>query len=217
MFSFFELSIAVSLRFLRVLTSISHYPNRFHLLLKRELANEKIENPEICHGQASQSKKGEDFTFVKTECQRVVGDEVFTYSVFALFDGHNGPAAAIYSKENLLNNVLACIPSDLNRDEWIWLRAQTSGTTVTFMIIEGWFITVASVGDSCCVFESADGEIYYLSADHRLECSVQEYFPCRSVLLVECMSVKNVANFCFCYLRRMMKKTFNFGLCSFEL
>lgn len=36
-----------------------------------------------------------------------------------LFDGHNGSAAAIYSKENLLNNVLAAIPSDLNRDEWI--------------------------------------------------------------------------------------------------
>ncbi|KAF5960048.1 hypothetical protein HYC85_001257 [Camellia sinensis] len=36
-----------------------------------------------------------------------------------LFDGHNGPAAAIYSKENLLNNVLACIPSNLHRDEWI--------------------------------------------------------------------------------------------------
>ncbi|KAI8009740.1 putative protein phosphatase 2C 12 [Camellia lanceoleosa] len=34
-------------------------------------------------------------------------------------DGHNGFAAAIYSKENLLNNVLATIPSDLNRDEWV--------------------------------------------------------------------------------------------------
>ena len=36
-----------------------------------------------------------------------------------LFDGHNGSAATIYSKENLLNNVLVAIPSDLNRDEWI--------------------------------------------------------------------------------------------------
>ena len=36
-----------------------------------------------------------------------------------LFDGHNGSAVAIYSKENLLNNVLVAIPSDLNRDEWI--------------------------------------------------------------------------------------------------
>jgi len=36
-----------------------------------------------------------------------------------LFDGHNGSAAAIYAKENLLNNVLSAIPSDLSRDEWI--------------------------------------------------------------------------------------------------
>lgn len=54
------------------------------VLLKRELANEKIERPEISHGQASQSKKGEDFTFIKTECQRVLGDGVTTYSVFTV-------------------------------------------------------------------------------------------------------------------------------------
>lgn len=36
-----------------------------------------------------------------------------------LFDGHNGSAAAIYSKENLLNNVISAIPSDLSREEWI--------------------------------------------------------------------------------------------------
>ncbi|KAK4490365.1 hypothetical protein RD792_001041 [Penstemon davidsonii] len=162
------------------------------VLLKRELANEKIERPEISHGQANQSKKGEDFTFVKTECQRVLGDGVTTYSVFALFDGHNGSAAAIYSKENLLNNVLGAIPPDLNSDEWLSAlpralvagfvktdkdfqeRAQTSGTTVTFVIIEGWVITVASVGDSQGILESAEGGIYYLSADHRLDCSEQE-------------------------------------------
>lgn len=39
--------------------------------------------------------------------------------ILQLFDGHNGSAAAIYTKENLLNNVLAAIPSDLNRDEWV--------------------------------------------------------------------------------------------------
>ncbi|PSR99761.1 Protein like [Actinidia chinensis var. chinensis] len=162
------------------------------VLLKRELASEKVERPEISHGQASQIKKGEDLIFIKTECQRVAGDGVSTYSVFALFDGHNGSAAAMYSKENLLNNVLAAVPSDLSRDEWVAAlpralvagfvktdkdlqeRAQTSGTTVTFMIIEGWVITVASVGDSRCILESAEGEIYYLSADHRLECNVEE-------------------------------------------
>lgn len=36
-----------------------------------------------------------------------------------LFDGHNGSAAAIYVKDNLLDNVLSSIPSDLNRDEWL--------------------------------------------------------------------------------------------------
>ncbi|XP_022774109.1 probable protein phosphatase 2C 12 isoform X1 [Durio zibethinus] len=162
------------------------------VLLKRELANEKIERPEIVHGQASQSKKGEDFTLLKTECQRAMGDGVTTFSVFGLFDGHNGSAAAIYTKENLLNNVLNAIPTDLNRDEWVAAlpralvagfvktdkdfqeRAKTSGTTVTFVIIEGWVITVASVGDSCCIFESSEGGIYYLSADHRLECNEEE-------------------------------------------
>lgn len=162
------------------------------VLLKRELANEKIEKPDILYGQASQSKKGEDFTLLKIERQRVLGDGVTTYSVFALFDGHNGSAAAIYSKENLLTNVLGAIPSDLNRDEWVAAlpralvagfvktdkdfqeRAQTSGTTATFVIIEGWIITVASVGDSRCILESAEGELYYLSEDHRLECNEEE-------------------------------------------
>ncbi|KAF7851528.1 hypothetical protein BT93_L3748 [Corymbia citriodora subsp. variegata] len=173
-------------------TRSEHQTVPLSVLLKRELASEKIDRPEIVHGQASQSKKGEDYTLLKTECQRIVGDGVTTYSVFALFDGHNGSAAAVYSKENLLNNVLAAMPSDLNRDEWVTAlpralvagfvktdkdfqaRAQTSGTTVTFLIIEGWVITVASVGDSRCILESAEGTIYYLSADHRLECNEEE-------------------------------------------
>ncbi|KAK8683819.1 hypothetical protein V6N13_039865 [Hibiscus sabdariffa] len=162
------------------------------VLLKRELASEKIENPEIVHGQASHSKKGEDFTLLKAECQRAIGDGFTTFSVYGLFDGHNGSAAAIYTKENLLNNVLSAMPADLNRDEWIAAlpralvagfvktdkdfqqKAKTSGTTVTFVIIEGLVITVASVGDSRCIFESAEGVIYYLSADHRLDCNEEE-------------------------------------------
>ncbi|KAL3505187.1 hypothetical protein ACH5RR_035028 [Cinchona calisaya] len=175
-----------------MLSKSEHQTVPLSVLLKRELANEKIERPELSHGQASQSKKGEDFTLLKTECQRVLGDGITTYSVFGLLDGHNGSAAAIYSKENLLNNILGAIPADLNRDEWVAAlpralvagfvktdkdfqdRAQTSGTTVTFVIIEGWVVTVASVGDSCCVLESAEGGIYYLSADHRLESNEEE-------------------------------------------
>jgi hypothetical protein len=199
-------------------TKGEHHTVPLSVLLKRESANEKIDNPELIHGQHNQSKKGEDFTLVKTECQRVMGDGVTTFSVFGviicllsllivvlsifvvktlkcvlqLFDGHNGSAAAIYTKENLLNNVLAAIPSDLNRDEWVAAlpralvagfvktdkdfqeRARTSGTTVTFVIVEGWVVSVASVGDSRCILEPAEGGVYYLSADHRLEINEEE-------------------------------------------
>ncbi|OAY66005.1 putative protein phosphatase 2C 12 [Ananas comosus] len=158
------------------------------VLLKRELTSEKIERPDILHGQANQSKKGEDFTLLKTECERVPGDGLSTFSVFALFDGHNGTGAALYAKDNLLNNIVSAIPSDLNRDEWLAAlpRAlvagfvktdkdfQTKGTTVTFVIIDGWVVTVASVGDSRCILESAEGSVYYLSADHRLEANEEE-------------------------------------------
>lgn len=58
---------------------------------------------------------------------------------------------------------------------WVTLfTGQASGTTVTFAIIEGWSITVASVGDSRCILESAEGEIICLSADHRLESNEEE-------------------------------------------
>ncbi|KMS95330.1 hypothetical protein BVRB_009270 [Beta vulgaris subsp. vulgaris] len=162
------------------------------VLLRREQNSERIENPELSYGQANQSKKGEDYTLLKTECQRIVGDGVTTFSVFGMFDGHNGSAAAIYTKEHLLSNVLSAMPTDLNRDDWVAAlpralvagfvktdkdfleKGQASGTTVTFAIIEGWSVTVASLGDSRCIFESAEGEIFSLSADHRLESNAEE-------------------------------------------
>lgn len=61
-----------------------HHTVPLSVLLKRELANEKIEKPEIVHGQASQSKKGEDFTLLKNECQRAMGDGVTTFSVYGV-------------------------------------------------------------------------------------------------------------------------------------
>lgn len=42
------------------------------------------------------------------------------------------------------------------------------------MIIDGWVVTVASVGDSRCILESAEGAIYSLSADHRLDTNEEE-------------------------------------------
>ena len=35
-----------------------------------------------------------------------------------IFDGHNGSAAAIYTRENLVNNVLSAIPPNLTNEEW---------------------------------------------------------------------------------------------------
>ncbi|CAI9299625.1 unnamed protein product [Lactuca saligna] len=57
---------------------------------------------------------------------------------------------------------------------------QLSGTTMTFVIVEGSVIIVASVGDSRCILESAERDLYYLSADHRLECSEED---CLKVIL----------------------------------
>ncbi|KAK8926035.1 putative protein phosphatase 2C 12 [Platanthera zijinensis] len=162
------------------------------VLLKRELRDDIFEKPDILHGVANRRKKGEDMTLLKTECQRVPGNGRTTFSVFALFDGHNGSAAAIYTKENLLNNILCAIPSDLTRDEWLSAlpralvagfvktdkdfqdKGEPSGTTVTFVIIDGWVVTVASVGDSSCILESAEGSLYLLSADHRLDGNKEE-------------------------------------------
>lgn len=67
-----------------MLSKGEHQTVPLSVLLKRELANEKIERPDIVHGQASQSKKGEDFTLLKTECERVLGDGVTNYSVFGV-------------------------------------------------------------------------------------------------------------------------------------
>ncbi|KAL5214983.1 hypothetical protein ABZP36_004135 [Zizania latifolia] len=161
-------------------------------LLRREAAAERAlaagERPGVASGQADRAKKGEDLTLLKPVCERHPGAP---FSAFALFDGHNGSAAAVYAKENLLNNVLCCVPSDLSGDEWLaalpralvagfvktdkefQTRAHSSGTTVTLVIIDGSVVTVASVGDSRCVLE-AEGSIYHLSADHRFDASEEE-------------------------------------------
>ncbi|XP_021773138.1 probable protein phosphatase 2C 15 [Chenopodium quinoa] len=78
-----------------------------------------MEKPSVSYGYAEKAKKGEDFYLVKTDCQRVPGNSASTFSVFAIFDGHHGNAAAIYARDNLLNHVLAAMPRELGRDEWL--------------------------------------------------------------------------------------------------
>jgi serine/threonine protein phosphatase PrpC len=113
-------------------------------------------------------------------------------SEFAVLDGHNGNAAAIYTRDNLLNHVLSAMPHGLSREEWLHAlpralvagfvktdkefqsKGQTSGTTATFVIIDGWTITVASVGDSRCILDAQGGTVSLLTVDHRLEENVEE-------------------------------------------
>jgi len=161
-------------------------------LIGRELRDEKIEKPTIKYGQAALAKKGEDYFLIKPDCQRISGNPSSTLSVFAIFDGHNGISAAIFAKENLLNNVLSAIPQGIGREEWLQAlpralvagfvktdiefqqKGETSGTTVTFVVIDGWTVTVASVGDSRCILDTQGGVVSLLTVDHRLEENVEE-------------------------------------------
>ncbi|XP_057961855.1 probable protein phosphatase 2C 5 [Malania oleifera] len=161
-------------------------------LIGRELRNEKVEKPTIRYGQAALAKKGEDYFLIKSDCQRISGNPSTSFSVFAIFDGHNGISAAIFAKENLLNNVLSAIPQGIGREEWLQAlpralvagfvktdiefqkKGETSGTTVTFVVIDGWTVTVASVGDSRCILDTQGGVVSLLTVDHRLEENVEE-------------------------------------------
>lgn len=53
-------------------------------LISREMRNEKMEKPNVRFGQAAQSRKGEDYFLIKTDCQRVPGNPSSTFSVFAV-------------------------------------------------------------------------------------------------------------------------------------
>ena len=53
-------------------------------LISKEVRNERLEKPTIRYGSAAQSRKGEDYFLMKTDCQRVPGNPSSTFSVFAV-------------------------------------------------------------------------------------------------------------------------------------
>jgi serine/threonine protein phosphatase PrpC len=59
-------------------------------------------------------------------------------------------------------------------DILISYTGETSGTTATFVIVDGWTVTVASVGDSRCILDTQGGVVSLLTVDHRLEENVEE-------------------------------------------
>ena len=75
-------------------------------------------------------------------------------------------------------SVLQLLPcyklSRMYMSPFLCLPGQTSGTTATFVIIDGWAITVTSVGDSLCIFDAQGGDVSLLTMDHKLEENVEE-------------------------------------------
>ncbi|THU69007.1 hypothetical protein C4D60_Mb08t09810 [Musa balbisiana] len=149
-------------------------------LIGRELRGGKSEKPAIKYGHAAFAKRGEDYFLVRPDCLRVPGDAASSFSVFAIFDGHNGVSAAVFAKEHLLEHVMSAIPQGIGREEWLealpraLVAGETSGTTATLVVVDGWTVTVASVGDSRCILDSQDGVVSLLTVDHRLEENVEE-------------------------------------------
>ncbi|KAF8390101.1 hypothetical protein HHK36_024623 [Tetracentron sinense] len=162
------------------------------VLISRELRSEKMEKPSVRYGYAAQSRKGEDYFLMKTDCQRVPGNSSSTFSVFGIFDGHNGKAAAIFTREHLLNHVLGAIPRGLGQEEWLQAlpRAlvagfvktdkefQSRGTGLCLFMLSFFgpfiYMNVASVGDSRCILDAQGGAVSILTVDHRLEENVEE-------------------------------------------
>ncbi|KAH7676500.1 Protein-serine/threonine phosphatase protein [Dioscorea alata] len=161
-------------------------------LLGRELRGSKSEKPVVRFGHANLAKRGEDLFLIKPECFRVPGNSSSTFSVFAIFDGHNGVSAAVFAKEHLLDHVLSAIPQGISREEWLRVlpralvagfvktdidfqrKGEVSGTTATLVVVDGSTVTVGCVGDSRCILDSRDGVVSLLTVDHRLEENAEE-------------------------------------------
>lgn len=55
-----------------------------------------------------------------------------------------------------------------------YVAGEMSGTTATFVLVDKWTVTVASVGDSRCILDAFGGGVSALSVDHRFEENAEE-------------------------------------------
>ncbi|KAE8791803.1 putative protein phosphatase 2C 33 [Hordeum vulgare] len=161
-------------------------------LIGRELRGGGSERPLVRYGHSGFAKRGEDYFLVKPDCLRIPGDPSSSFSVFAVFDGHNGVSAAVFSKEHLLDDVMNAVPQGISREDWLQVlpralvagfvktdidfqrKGEMSGTTATLVVIDGFTVTVASVGDSRCILDTQGGVVSLLTVDHRLEENAEE-------------------------------------------
>ena len=110
-----------------------------------------------------------------------------------VFDGHNGTSAAVHAKQALPGLILKHSSSGKgSRKEWLdqlpmamaeaflechkdfAKRGEPSGSTATVAIVSGWTVTVAAVGDSRAVMDTAGGGVQDMSVDHRFDVSKEE-------------------------------------------
>lgn len=70
------------------------------------------QNYQMCAGQIS-------FAVQIIQLISCSSDHNSSLLIVQIFDGHNGTAAAVFSKDHLLNHVLSAIPRGLGRDEWL--------------------------------------------------------------------------------------------------
>ncbi|XP_020205864.1 probable protein phosphatase 2C 15, partial [Cajanus cajan] len=68
----------------------------------------------------------------------------------------------------------ALVAGFVKTDKEFQRRGETSGTTATFVIVDRWTVTVASVGDSRCILDVQGGAVTNLTVDHRLEENIEE-------------------------------------------
>ncbi|KAJ6876466.1 hypothetical protein NC651_029455 [Populus alba x Populus x berolinensis] len=86
------------------------------------------------------------------------------------FFSSNGQAALAKKGEDYFIIKPDCqrVPGDLSTSFSVF-AGRLHGTTVTFVVIDEWTVTVASVGDSRCILDSQGGVVSLLTVDHRLE------------------------------------------------
>ncbi|KAF7049284.1 hypothetical protein CFC21_057850 [Triticum aestivum] len=139
-------------------------------LIGRELRGGGSERPLVRYGHSGFAKRGEDYFLVKPDCLRVPGDPSSAFSVFAVFDGHNGVSAAVFSKEHLLDDVMSAVPQGISREDWLQVlpRALVAGFVKTDIDFQ------RKVGDSRCILDTQGGVVSLLTVDHRLEENAEE-------------------------------------------
>lgn len=133
--------------------------------------------PVVRYAAEARVKKGEDFYLIEPPRQHSSPP----YGVFCVFDGHNGMGAALYTKEKIMEAVTEHMPEEVDPDEWLralplalaeaFLHLHNdfvatggqSGTMCTAAVVAGWTVTVAAVGDSRAILDTAGGGVVALS------------------------------------------------------